>query len=181
LRRVLSGPGPRLPRAGARAAGAVAEARAAGDVPALAACLMAQHNAVWSPGTAGERRAMAAEVAALAEDTGDRELALEARLLAATDLLELADPAFRAELDEFARLADATRQPRFRYAALARRAMLALLAGRFADAGRLIAQAAVLGEECGEPGARDVGEDQDWDLRAGQLAQAALAGAEIPD
>src|SRR5207344_217523 len=105
-----------LPRARALAAQAVDQARAAGDVPALAACLMAQHNAIWAPGTAGERRAVAAAVAALAEETGDRELLLEARLLAATDLLELADPAFHAELDEFAGLADATGQPRFRYA-----------------------------------------------------------------
>ncbi len=151
------------------------EARAAGDVPALAACLLAQHNATWAPGTAGERRAVAAEMAALAGETGDRELLLEARLLAASDLLELADPAFRAELEEFLRLAGVSRQPRFRYAALTRRAMLALLGGRFAEAGRLIVQAAALGEECGEPGARDVQQDQDWDLRAGRGSLGELA------
>jgi len=176
LARVLAWHGIDLARARALAADAVAEARAIGDLPALAACLMAQHNAIWAPGTAGERRALAAEVAALAKETGDRELLLEARLLAGTDLLELADPAFRAELDEFARLADATRQPRFRYAALARRAMLALLGGRFGEAERLIGQAAALGEECGEPGARDVSQDQDWDLRAGQGHISELAG-----
>ena len=43
--------------------------------------------------------------------------------------------------------------------------MLALLGGHFAEAERLIGQAAALGEECGEPGARDVRHDQDWDLR----------------
>ena len=175
LARVLAWHGIDLARAGALAADAVARARAIGDRSALAGCLMAQHNAIWAPGTAEERRAVAAEVAALARETGDRELLLEARLLAATDLLELADPAFRAQLDEFARLADATRQPRFRYAALARRAMLALLGGRFAEAERLIGQAAALGEECGEPGARDVSQDQDWDLRAGQGCIGELA------
>ena len=72
---------------------------------------------------------MAAEVAGLAERSGDQEILLEARLLAATDRLELADPGFRAELDEFIRLAEASRQPRYRYAALVRRAALALLAG----------------------------------------------------
>jgi len=177
LARVLAWHGLDLPRARALAAEAVTQARAAGDRPALAACLLAQHNAIWAPGTAGERRAMAAEVAALAGETGDRELLIEARLLAATDLLELADPAFRAELDEFLRLAGASRQPRFRYAALTRRAMLALLGGCFADAERLIAQAAALGEECGEPGARDVRQDQDWDLRAGLGRLGELAGA----
>jgi hypothetical protein len=175
LARVLAWHGLDLPRARVLAAEAVTQARAAGDVPVLAACLLAQHNALWAPGTAGERRAVAAEVAALAGQAGDRELLIEARLLATTDLLELADPAFRTELDEFARLADATGQPRFRYAALARRAMLALLGGHFDEARRLIGQAAALGEECGEPGARDVRHDQDWDLRDGQGRLGELA------
>ena len=179
LARVLAWHGLDLPRARALAAEAVTQARAAGDVPVLAACLLAQHNALWAPGTARERRAVAAEVAALAGQAGDRELLIEAHLLAATDLLELADPAFRAELDEFAGLADATSQPRFRYAALARRAMLALLGGHFAEAERLIGQAAALGEECGEPGARDVRHDQDWDLRDGQGRLGELAGAPL--
>jgi AAA ATPase domain len=179
LARVLAWHGLDLPRARALAAEAVTQARAAGDVPVLAACLLAQHNAVWAPGTAGERRAVAAEVAALAGQAGDRELLIEAHLLAATDLLELADPAFRAELDQFAGLADATGQPRYRYATLARRAMLALLGGHFAEADRLIGQAAALGEECGEPGARDVRHDQDWDLRDGQGRLGELAGAPL--
>ena len=179
LARVLAWHGLDLPRARALAAEAVTQARAAGDVPVLAACLLAQHNALWAPGTAGERRAVAAEVAALAGQAGDRELLIEAHLLAATDLLELADPAFRAELDEFAGLADATGQPRYRYAALARRAMLALLGGHFAEAERLIGQAAALGEECGEPGARDVRHDQDWELRDGQGRLGELAGAPL--
>src|SRR5215475_4504667 len=179
LARVLAWHGLDLPRARALAAEAVAQARAAGDVPVLAACLLAQHNALWAPGTAAERRAVAAEVAALAGQARDRELLIEARLLAATDLLEQADPAFRAELDEFAALADATSQPRFRYAALARRAMLALLGGHFAEAERLIGQAAALGEECGEPGARDVRHDQTWDLLDGQGRLAELAGAPL--
>ena len=55
--------------------------------------------------------------------------------------------------------------------------MLALLGGRFAEAERLIEQSAALGEECGEPGARDVRHDQDWDLRAGQGRLGELAGA----
>jgi hypothetical protein len=179
LARVLAWHGLDLPRARALAAEAVTQARAAGDVPVLAACLLAQHNALWAPGTARERWAVATEVTALAGQTGDRELLIEARLLAATDRLELADPAFRAELDEFAGLADATNQPRFRYAALARRAMLALLGGHFAEAERLIGRAAALGEECGEPGARDVRHDQDWDLRDGQGRLGELAGVPL--
>jgi len=164
-------------RARALAAAAVQAARADGDPLTLAACLLAQHHAVWAPGTARERLRIAAEVAELADQAGDHETLLEARLLAATDLLELADPAFRAELDQFLRLAEAARQPRFRYAALVRRAMLALLAGRLAAAERLIGQASLLGEECGEPGAADVGYDQGWDLLTAQGRLGDLAGA----
>jgi len=152
LARALAWHGLDLSRARALAVQAVAAARADGDPLTLASCLLAQHHAIWAAGTARDRLRIAAEVALLAERSGDQEILLEARLLAATDRLELADPGFRAELDEFIRLAEASRQPRFRYAALVRRAALALLAGRLAEAERLIGQAGMLGEECGEPG-----------------------------
>ena len=176
LARALAWHGLDLPRARTLAAQAVAAARADGDPPTLASCLLAEHHAIWVAGTARDRLLIAAEVAALAERTGDQELLLEARLLAATDRLELADPGFRAELDEFLRLAEASRQPRFRYAALVRRAMLALLAGRLAEAERLIGQAEMLGEECGEPGVRDVRYDQGWDLLSAQGRLGELGG-----
>jgi len=176
LARALAWHGLDLPRARRLAEEAVAAARAGGDPPTLAACLLAQHHAVWAPDTASERLRIAAEVAELAERAADDEILLEARLLAANDRLELADPAFRAELDEFLRLAATSRQPRFRYAALVRRAMLALLAGRLEEAGRLIGQAEMLGEECGEPGVRDVRYDQGWDLLTAQGRLGELAG-----
>ena len=177
LSRALAWHGLDLPRARALAAQAVAAARAAGDPVTLATCLLAQHHAIWTAGTARDRLRIAAEVAGLAERSGDQEILLEARLLAATDRLELADPGFRPELDEFIRLAEASRQPRFRYAALVRRAALALLAGRLAEAERLIGQAEMLGEECGEPGARDVRYDQGWDLLAAQGRLGELGDA----
>jgi hypothetical protein len=176
LARALAWHGLDLPRAGMLAAEAVAAARAGGDPLTLAACLLAQHHAIWAPDTAPERLRIAAEVAELAERAADDEILLESRLLAATDRLELADPAFRAELDEFLRLAATSRQPRFRYAALVRRATLALLAGRLVEAGQLIGQAEMLGEECGEPGVRDVRYDQGWDLLSAQGRLGELAG-----
>ena len=177
LSRALAWHGLDPPRARALAAQTVAAARAAGDPVTLASCLLAQHHAIWAAGTARDRLRIAAEVAGLAERSGDQEILLEARLLAATDRLELADPGFRAELDDFIRLAEASRQPRYRYAALVRRAALALLAGRLAEAGRLIGQAEMLGEECGEPGARDVRYDQGWDLLTAQGRLGELGGA----
>jgi hypothetical protein len=180
LSRALAWHGLDPPRARALAAQAVAAARAAGDPVTLAGCLLAQHHAIWAAGTARDRLRITAEVAGLAERSGDQEILLEVRLLAATDRLELADPGFRAELDEFIRLAGASRQPRFRYAALARRAALALLAGRLAEAERLIGQAEMLGEECGEPGVRDVRYDQGWDLLTAQGRLGEL-GAALPE
>ncbi|HMI23134.1 MAG TPA: AAA family ATPase [Streptosporangiaceae bacterium] len=176
LSRALAWHGLDPPRARALAAQAVAAARAAGDPVTLPSCLLAQHHAIWAAGTARDRLRIAAEVSGLAERSGDQEILLEARLLAATDRLELADPGFRAELDEFIRLAEASRQPRFRYAALVRRAALALLAGRLAEAERLIGQAEILGEECGEPGVRDVRYDQGWDLLTAQGRLGELGG-----
>ena len=176
LSRALAWHGLDLPRARTLAAEAVAAARAGGDPTTLAACLLAQHHAVWAPGTAPERLRIAADVVEVAERAADDEILLEARLLAATDRLELADPAFRAELDEFLRLAATSRQPRFRYAALVRRATLALLAGRLEEASQLIGQAEILGEECGEPGVRDVRYDQGWDLLTAQGRLGELAG-----
>ena len=95
-------------------------------------------------------------MADLAERTGDHEALLEARLLAATDLLELADPAFRAELEEFLRLADGVRSPDSVTPRWSAGPCWPCSAGRLTEAGRLVDQAAMLGEECGEPGARDV-------------------------
>jgi hypothetical protein len=177
LARALAWHGLDLPQARALAAEAVTDARGDGDSLTLASCLLAQHHAIWAAGTARERLRIAAEITGLADQAGDQEVLLEARLLAATDRLELADPAFRAELDEFLRLAEASRQPRFRYAALVRRTALALLTGRLAEAERLIGQAEMLGEECGEPGVRDVRHDQGWDLLTAQGRLGELGGA----
>ena len=154
----------------------MAAARADGDPLTVASCLLAQRHAIWAAGNARDRLRIATEVAGLGDRAGDQEMLLEGRLLAATDRLELADPAFRAELGEFLRLAEASRQPRFRYAALVRRGALALLEGRLAEAERLIGQAEMLGTECGEPGVRDVRYDQGWDLLTAQGRLGGVGG-----
>ena len=187
LARELAWNGMDVARAAGFAEAAMATARASGDRATLAACLLARHNAGWGPQNAADRLALAAQVAELAGEAHDPELLAEARLLRAADLLELADPAFAAELAEFLRLAADLEQPRLRYAALARRAMQALLAGRHDEGERLVAEAAALGRELGEPDAADVEFAQLWDLRGLQgrrselLPQArALFGEDSP-
>jgi tetratricopeptide (TPR) repeat protein len=179
LARVLAWHQIDLPRAAGLADGAVAAARAAGDPRLVASCLIAQHNAHWQPGNPADRRAIAVAAASCAREAGDQELLAEARLLTATDLLELADPAFRAELSGFLDLAGTAPEPRLRYAALARRAMLALLGGQLAEAERLIGEAAAAGRDCGDPGADDVRTDQGWDLLSAQGRLDELAGVAV--
>jgi hypothetical protein len=176
LARVLAWHQIDLPRAAGLADGAVEAARSAGDPRLVASCLIAQHHAHWQPGNPADRRAIAVAAASCAREAGDQELLAEARLLIATDLLELADPAFRAELSGFLDLAGTAPEPRLRYAALARRAMLALLGGQFDKAERLIGEAAAAGRDCGDPGADDVRTDQGWDLLSAQGRLDELAG-----
>ena len=54
------------PRARPLAERAVAIARRLDDPATLASCLLAQHDTLWTPGTATERAAIAAEIADLA-------------------------------------------------------------------------------------------------------------------
>ncbi len=174
LARELAWNGLDLARASRLAEQAVAAARRAADPAVLASCLLAQHNVVWGPGNAADRLALAGQLVEQAERMGDLELLAEARLLRAGDLLELADPRFHAELDEFIRIAETLRQPRLRYAALCRRALRALMAGRFGQAERLIGEAAALGRDLGEPDASDVEYSQLWELRSGQGRRSEL-------
>jgi hypothetical protein len=174
LARELAWTGLDLGRAAALAEAAVASARRAGDAATLASCLLAWHNAVWGPGTAAKRLQLTEEVAALAEGTGDRELRVEARLLRVADLLELADPAVHGALAGFLRDAEALRQPRFRYAAQVRRAMQALMGGRFGEVEKLVREAAALGRQVGEPDARDVELSQLAELRGVQGRRTEL-------
>lgn len=173
LARELAWNGTDLARASRLADDAMATARRTGDRATLGACLVARHNAGWGPRNAADRLALAGRIAELA-GREDPELLAEARLLAATDLLELADPRFQRELAEFLRLAADLGQPRLRYAALARRAAQALLAGRLDQAERLTAEAADLGREIGEPDVADVEQAQLWELRSLQGRRSEL-------
>jgi hypothetical protein len=54
-----------------------------------------------------------------------------------------------------------------------------MFAGRLTEAGRLVGQATMLGEECGEPGVQDVRYDQGWELLTAQGRLGELA-SELP-
>ena len=129
---------------------AVRIARTLDDPAALASCMLAQHDTLWTPGTGTARAAIAAEIAGLAKQANDRERLAQALLLLATAQLEEGSPAFRAALAEYAYLTQRLRQPRHDYLLRTRQAALALLDGDIDTGERLSAEAAILGEQVGE-------------------------------
>ncbi|MHA6782780.1 ATP-binding protein [Pseudonocardia saturnea] len=139
------------PRARPLSERALALARDLDDPETLAACLLARHDVLWSPGRAAERVGLAREIAELAARTGDAERHAEGLLLTANALLEEGSPAFRVALDDYLLAADRFGQPRHDYLAVTRRAALAVVDGRLDEAEELIAGATALGERIGEP------------------------------
>ncbi len=135
---------------------AITLARALDDPETLAACLLARHDVLWTPGRAAERIDLAREIAELAGRTGNAERRAEGLLLTANALLEDGSAAFRAALTEFLYAADRFGQPRHDYMALTRRGALAMIDGRLDDAEHLIGEASAVGDRIGEPDAGNV-------------------------
>jgi tetratricopeptide (TPR) repeat protein len=139
------------PRARPLSEQAIAMARKLDDPEALAACLLARHDVLWTPGRAAERIGLAQEIAELAQRTGDAERHAEGLLLTGNALLEEGSAAFRAALTDFLYAAERLGQPRHDYLVLTRRGALAMIDGRLDEAEELIAEASALGERIGEP------------------------------
>ncbi len=130
---------------------AVATARAAGDPSALAAALSARHVALWRPDRAQERLAAAGDMIAAARAAGDRTAELQARNWRVADLFELGDmAACHAEIARHTRLADELRLPVYQWYTPLWAAVGAVLAGRFAEAERLTAEAREAGLRAGD-------------------------------
>jgi DNA-binding CsgD family transcriptional regulator len=133
---------------------AVQIARRLGDPATLAAVLFDRHLAIWGSEraeVAGERLAIATEVVDLAEQIGDRALALRGRGLRRVDLLELGDLAgYDADLAAAEQAAEQLRQLRHRWQLPFAHATRALLDGRFIQAGELIEQGLAVGRRAGD-------------------------------
>ncbi len=144
------------PRARPLADRAVELARGLEDSLTLASCLLAQHDSIWTPGTAADRVGIAREIALLAERAGDPERQAQGLLLTSTAQLELGSPAFQATMTEYGYVTERLHQPRHDYLLQTRRAALALLHGDIDGGDRLSAEAERLGETVGESDARNV-------------------------
>lgn len=125
---------------------AVAVARRVGDVAALAHALASRCDALAGPSHAEQRREDASEIVRLARAVPDRGLELLGRRLRVVATLELGDMAgVDAEIETFARVAAAVRQPIYQWYVPLWRAMRAIIEGRLDDAERHNAAAAEIG------------------------------------
>jgi tetratricopeptide (TPR) repeat protein len=148
---------------------AVAMARRTGERAALAYALSSYCDAIGAPEHLEERLAVASEVVRLAEADGHAELALLGRRFRVVALLELGDmAAVDAEIEAFARGADALRQPLSSLYVPLFRGMRALILGRFGECERLLERVAELGRRAHSDNALMHYWSLAWDLRRQQ-------------
>lgn len=101
---------------------AVGLARQLDDPSTLAHCLLALHDTIWLPASAGDRLKIIEEVIGLARRVSSHELNTRALLLQATARLELNDPGGYHDLAEYCRLSEQSGRAHSRWQALSRRA-----------------------------------------------------------
>ena len=143
--------GPTRERSEALGAEAVEAARRAGDELSLAYALNALHVSLWRADRLGERLALAREMVALAERTGDREGELQGRNWLCTDLFEAGEIAeLDAAIEHYCELAKQLRLPAFEWYAPLWRGALAALRGQFAEAELRLREAVRLGTHGGD-------------------------------
>jgi hypothetical protein len=133
---------------------ALALARGAADIGALAAVLQWVQPAIWCPETLELRRRLAAEFADCAATLGDPALAFWAQTISVDCFVEHGDVTEARDAAEHARtVAGELGQPTLLWFDCYPRAALELLHGDLAAAERLAEQAFRLGQEAGQPDA----------------------------
>jgi tetratricopeptide (TPR) repeat protein len=121
---------------------ALAIAGRLGDPAALIAALQARHAALLHIEHLDERLVISRRLLSMAQQTGDRELETLARHWQNFDFVEAGElAAARSGHAALVRLADAVKQPVYRYIAVVWEGMWAQTEDRLEDAGRLIAEA----------------------------------------
>ena len=146
------------------AAEALDLARSAGTETTLASCLLAYHDAIWSPGTEEERRKLADELAVTGRRLADPAFEAQGLLLRMVAEIENGDPRYLATHAHFDTVAEASQLPRLRFVAASRRGMIAALQGELPTALVEIDAARALGERIGEPDAAGMWCDQRWQV-----------------
>lgn len=132
---------------------AVRVARAVAEPSALAFALLALHDALWQPGTGPQRLEVADEMRSAAEAAGEHDLLAQTHQLRAAALLEAGDPSGRTELARYVEVMAGRGHAQGRWEAMSRRATLASIAGRWAEADAMAAEACEFGQAIGVPDA----------------------------
>jgi tetratricopeptide (TPR) repeat protein len=132
----------------ALSAEAVDVAQRNGDDATLSYALTARFTANWGPENADEQLEIATRLVDLAESIGDRDRAVEARLIRHKVLTYLGDiTSARADLQVASRHAEESRQPSHRWFVSVDRVTSALFEGRFEEAEELAPWALQLGRD----------------------------------
>lgn len=127
---------------------ALSMAKEAGDIRAELHALDASYYAFLNLCALPERFAIAEEIVRLADEVGDKEMALRGHIHLLTNYLDSNNVAAAdLELDVLDGLAIELRQPSYQWQVALLRAMRALLRGAFQDARELSDQARVMGEK----------------------------------
>ena len=138
--------------------------RRAGDAETLVACLIARHDALWTPGTAPERADLAREIVEVARGAHLVEREADGLLLLANAELESGSASFLAALEACLSQLGVLGQPRHRYTTLTRRAAVAMLHGDLDEATQLVDAATELGLRIREPDTGNVRMSQRLEL-----------------
>ena len=134
---------------------AIAIARRLGDQDCLLFVLNSKRRALWEPENIEDRLATITEALQLAEDSGNREAALNALRLQIIDLGEKGDlDGGKARISVFVQKAQELRQPYHLWEAATLTASQALFEGRYEEGERLANEAFMLGQGLGflDPG-----------------------------
>ena len=132
---------------------AIVLAEHAADLRARATALLARHDAVWRPGTAALRLPLIADLITAAAAADDPDLVAEGLMLRSAALLETGDSDGIGELRRFVEHAEQLGHAHGHWAALSRRATIAVVSGDLDRAAALAAEALEFGREIGVPDA----------------------------
>jgi tetratricopeptide (TPR) repeat protein len=133
---------------------AVAMARRVNDRAALQAALYSRSIALEGFKAAEERLAVATEIIEIAEQLGNKEVALRGHYRRLRDLVELGDiAAIDKEIETYARLAEELRQPRYLWLAPFYKSTRAMIEGRFDECERLVKESLAIGQRTQDPNA----------------------------